>query len=817
MEWNPNKPKVIGPEFPPRTGNPAPERQIDAPYRVAAQRLDSTVTETITAAAAVVDSITNNGIVLAEILLAGSEDPGAVTTTTFRPTEVTLVDDLADQDGNTTAADILAVISRSTPSPSEYITGLGSLGTGVGMQFDLVGQLTGRRIVDVRVVMVGGDNGGDPADGSDSELVVYMEDIVGGGAAFFRSDYFANTSLFTGTSVTELASMGEMYPPSTVAEDGGQYTEPWTVAQLLTLDDAAARHLLVSWALDSGGRRVRLYTVHLEVDHVAENRVARTTVRTTAAGPRLLTWTPHKPTDGSNNFAKVNGTDLTVVLRRPYYGVLNGYLAVPGSRVLSPSAAAADYSWGVPYLDALTDDAPTGLEYYDAAANANGTIAVLGDPVTNRVMAAVLSVAGPTQSVDSQPYATIVTVPITGTVQQEISGATAQNYHGVLVPLRLTLDGGLVGDLTVELRRRSDSNLMATATITQALAASFDADAVAGWRRVQAPFAAPATLAAAVQYYLAFSAAGVGSWEVPALSGNTDGSDFTGLGSYVGTTDVATYGGGDVSNADIPALVYVANPVVSSFTATAGSDAQAETPAAPDAAITAVGKVVLDFDPTGDDDLVIEIQRSDAFTDWATIAMITDANVGSFTDYEARQNQESCYQARTVSLSTGLVSAWTATVCATRESFGCGYTFTSNEYPDLNVAYSDIHGEAAAIRDYEFPEAAGRVFRPVYGRDYQIGFRPLERRGMSFTRRLLIDAFTTRALPGPTALDTLRDLAAAVTSYVAVTDEDGNRWLAAVDVPTGQVRRPGELVYADVTITEVTDTPSQADVVASGA
>lgn len=840
MEWNPNKPKVIGAEFPPRSGDPLPEYAIDAPYRVAAQRVDATVSETIVALSAQVNSAPGTSpIMLAEVLLAGQEVQ-PVTTTIYRPTEVTFSENVETQAGSSTAADILDVLERSDPNAAQYITTdlTSGIGAGVGLQFDLAGQLTGRRIVDVRVVMVGGDNGGTDESNSSSDagvdVTIGPAPDAGLATALMLVSAGISARSFVGTGVTEIATTGEMYPPSVAAQDGGEVTEPWRVAQLLTLDDSAANELRVTWGLgddDPSTRHIRLYTVHLEVDHVAENRVARNTISGSTVGVATESWVPHKPTDGSDNFAKVNGTDLTFVLRRPYYGIFNGYAAVPSARDLRPTAASADYSFSVPYIEAVTDGVPVGLEHYsNAAVNSDGTFALLGDPAGNRVMPfGMWTAAGPsTMTVDSQPYAAVTTVPITGTVQQEVSGASAQNYDGVLVPLRAILDGGLVGPLVVELRRRSDSNLMATATITQALAESFTADPTAGWRRVQAPFAAPALLAAATQYYLTFASTAPGSWEVPSLEAFPDLvgiSGGLGLATYVGTTDVATYGAGDQAHADIPALVYVEPDVVTNFEAVAGFipldiDPACEEVFEASCIVTALGVVDLSWDPHVDPDLVVEIQRRDAFTDWQTIGVVTDENVGQFQDQEGLLDQSSDYRVRTVSIGTGLFSPWSATMSATRLSYGASYTFTSNEQPGLGVAYGDIYTGGAAVRDYEFLTAAERIYRTVYGRDFQIGFSPLERRGIRFNRVLLVDAFTTVDRQGPSAFDALLEISLASLSYVCCCDSDGNRWYGGLDVPAGHVRKlqagTRQAAWADIVFTQTTDLSSQPDVVASG-
>ena len=54
-------------------------------------------------------------------------------------------------------------------------------------------------------------------------------------------------------------------------------------------------------------------------------------------------------------------------------------------------------------------------------------------------------------------------------------------------------------------------------------------------------------------------------------------------------------------------------------------------------------------------------------------------------------------------------------------------------------------------------------------------------------------------------------MAWADVSYICVRDEEGNRWLANVNVPQGVVQNRRRLYIATVSIVEVTETPSPVD------
>lgn len=203
------------------------------------------------------------------------------------------------------------------------------------------------------------------------------------------------------------------------------------------------------------------------------------------------------------------------------------------------------------------------------------------------------------------------------------------------------------------------------------------------------------------------------------------------------------------------------------------------------------------------------IERSDPRDSaWTAIGLVTDEDTVTFDDYEGRLNTASSYRLRAVRLLDGAVSDPTSTVTLTRTVEDCGYAFTSNEDPTLNLAYPDVTESGTARRGYTFPEADETVFQRLYGRDYQVAFRPTETRGAVFQRSVLVNAVCAAPEPGVYGFDALRALATAPLSYVAVLDDQGARFLAHLQVPSGDTHQPAALQLATVTVTEVTDTPS---------
>ena len=218
-------------------------------------------------------------------------------------------------------------------------------------------------------------------------------------------------------------------------------------------------------------------------------------------------------------------------------------------------------------------------------------------------------------------------------------------------------------------------------------------------------------------------------------------------------------------------------------------------------------------------DAVIEIQRFDTIGDvWETIAL-TGPCLSEFRDYEARVGVTSTYRARIRDV-LNFYGPWSSEVSHTLAAPGVAgvdvadniLIFTTNEVQDgsANLAYVPVW-ERSPEESFTFPEAETVELQRMYGRDYQVAFRPLERGGERFQRVLLVQA----AAVSPPVLNrvdlSLRDLAWADVSYVCVRTEEGDRWLATVIVPDGVVRSDRTLQLARIDVIEVTATPSPVD------
>lgn len=215
-----------------------------------------------------------------------------------------------------------------------------------------------------------------------------------------------------------------------------------------------------------------------------------------------------------------------------------------------------------------------------------------------------------------------------------------------------------------------------------------------------------------------------------------------------------------------------------------------------------------------------ELQRSDDIeNEYKTIMLATNPAQRTFNDFEARTDAVNSYRIRTVDV-YDFTSPWSSVVSISNASPGVSGScldeahimiFTTNEHQDgsSNLAYSNAW-EDEVTEGFNFAEAGFTQLQPMYDRNFFTAFRPTERGGDQFTRTLLVQAAAI-AQPTLSGFKTLNDMAWADVSYICVRDEEGNRWFANVNVPAGVVRNRRRLYQADISIVEVTETPSPVD------
>lgn len=206
--------------------------------------------------------------------------------------------------------------------------------------------------------------------------------------------------------------------------------------------------------------------------------------------------------------------------------------------------------------------------------------------------------------------------------------------------------------------------------------------------------------------------------------------------------------------------------------------------------------------------------------DWTTVAIIVPTGspatgapasgyaVNCWDDWSHVYDNEVCYRVRQ-RRNDGAFGDFVEEVCVMTEAPpGADMIITAPEDPSLNVAFPEVYGARLPIsKEWTNLDADSHVIRAVYGRDKHISFRPLERLGLQFRRRILISALCTPILPCLSVTEGLHAICHAPVSTLVVRDQCGNRWYATVNVPTfTQLHDPdvGDLWLADVEVTELT-------------
>lgn len=180
-------------------------------------------------------------------------------------------------------------------------------------------------------------------------------------------------------------------------------------------------------------------------------------------------------------------------------------------------------------------------------------------------------------------------------------------------------------------------------------------------------------------------------------------------------------------------------------------------------------------------------------------------------DWSAPFDTEICYRIRQTRVD-GITSDWSPTVCTTVAApGGADVVITAPDAPELNAAFPESHGSRLPVeQEWEVLDSDDVTFRQVYGRDNQLAFRPLERKGLTFSRRLLVSALCTATTPCLDVVRGMRDLTNAQVPYLVVRNACGDRWYANVQLSTvirqqvPELRNgEGTIWFVDIRVTEL--------------
>lgn len=642
-----------------------------------------------------------------------------------------------------------------------------------------------------------------------------------GGQLWFRDYPFWSSGYATGA-----ARWGEA-----IVQHGATTWTHWTPSMIRQFASGSTRKVRITCRAGAGAWRVD--RVYLRVYSIPERR------RGVGLGTPISGWTDFTMTDppATGTPSVVTGDDYTLMLRR-----IIDYN--------NDNVAGAVLPWRMLRGRPLVDNWRRHQQSFTpnvVPASVGASLMPAAGPQVDGVLAARM-LDGATVIADSQPYNLSRGAWVYGaqTATQTFTGAGGVSVYGqaFVVAGWIPTDGRPVAPLRAEVFRVSDGvrvldAVEVSAADVERLPVSAPVNNVddqgAVYKTVQFRFPNAASLSA-VAYELRLSSPDsteARPWRVAAMIGEAHTTDQT----FAGSTGVA-----EGVFRDTPAL---SSPVMVELTdGTRSSDLLASVAVVPGAVedvTTSVGSVTAHHAevcdsagcegcaddtvpfvelawtaaPSGSPDVAAyQVDRKDDLDpDWRRVATVWGRTTTTWQDHEARIGVASQYRVRVLREDV-VTGDWSDTASATIPTGQVALAFTSNAGVGLGCVYPEVW-EREVERSWRFLEAGDVTYRTFYGRNRQVAFRPIERRGDSFVRTLLLDALCTVALPTMAVFGPLRDLAWSPVPYVCVRDGEGNRWFASIELPDGTNRRADaagtELWLTEISITEVADRPSVHD------
>lgn len=791
--WNPGAPLDIGMQWAADVPANAPISTVGA---APVQQFTATATENVDTLWIYIDSLSGSGPLVAEVYVAGNEIPTPSGSTTYPPSGV--ANNNAWLGSPSGSGNPPSAANMTTPFDSDYNYSM-TAGATLDVTFGTGGFSPTYRVYNYQADMFSTGTVGvvSTADGTSTPLGPT-------GTIAILAGSISNSSGFEQETLTS----GHELLPSRDA-DG------WVIASAAEISKfATAPSSGRSLTLVSPGSSALVDQFNLVLSAVLENRVAFGIFTPTSPG-----WTaiPLKTPSGGT-WSKTSGTAYSICVRQP--------LVPPGYTV--PSV-----SWRGLGGSTLPFNAPTCI----ASLDGNGCISGLTTPVSDAVQAFRLSYLG-TDRAESQSYVAIGALEIWSgqSAYQVVTTTTAASYASI-VCLVQTSNGGTdvapTAPLQVSLTTTGGTVLAGPVSIQPSQVPPASAINPGGFQRFQLSFPAVA-LAATTNYRILFASSTPGvapGWlvllEGGSLLATVTANVYNPSTTFPGVAYQSILGGDTFGTLATQLVAFVAAP--SAFSVTVANQPVVNGFgffASPVPVTAEIPYALITWSPTGLGASFdhYEIHRLDPVTGvWSDIALITTEAISVFADFECRMGLPSAYQMRSVR-SDGASSAWTSTQTVTPIA-PCGMMyFVTNENPSLNCAFQDVYSnqgsttiDGGAARAYTFKDASDVVLQTIYGRNYEVAFRPIERRGISFTVTLLLNAVFNPAydLPPHVAstdlFSPLRNLSTSALSYVCVKNDTGGLWLGSLTVPSGEAVAPGQRYLAVIAVTEVTNVPSTPD------
>lgn len=785
--WNPSAPETQGLEL------YAPTSSVATPTSASAlwQRFVAQVTETVTDLEVACESATSPAPtdLIADVYPAGAmvAAPTTPVTQTFAPNETVARVGWVNQTGGTT--NLHLNVDDAPPGTADGISEPNPTGTGNAVRFrfataGFAGIGANDRVV--RTYLFVTHFGGN--------IEVQLWDETAGVAL---TDPVRLGAVTSGGARTDRIEFGDVLP---------------TAADVARLDaDVSVRLVRISNA--SGFVIPRVYSLQLGVECVVEERVATGRLVAGVSGT-FATWAGEVNEPGTTTgWPKVGGTEYDVVLRpaKEWGGGTTGSTPlVPflASLATSPDWEASGFGPGWKASGAA-----------QLLVNRNGMVQAIGAN-DHRLYPLYFRNAAFDYDQDSIAYSRMS--PASGFVRQSFR-TQGPAYSAVRALVRVPPSPVGAQSLTFQLRNVGTGVAVPGVAVVDRIAARQGESMGNGWYVIVVPFDPLVSgLAINDDYWLEVTP--VGDWRVAHARQTARIEALPGGGSLFVQLAQWTYGGvttgeGEDNEAQVGGVTVAASDLVALVMEAVGGPSGAD--ATPDAVAfdpgdvpdmcdrpTTRGTVVVSWSPSSLNAAFerYEIQRSDLPGEWATVAVITDEDENQWTDHEPRFGVETTYRIRSVRFD-GAWSEWSTAAAITVAQPECGLWFSSDD-PAETLFLPDLYGAGAAVRGFTFLDADGVRLLPMEGRDYQVAFRPTERRGVTFSRTVLLNALDPVLRASMREFAPLLDMARdPQLPYVVVRDHEGNRWYASVVVTEGNVRQPADLVSAVVTITEVAGVP----------
>lgn len=431
--------------------------------------------------------------------------------------------------------------------------------------------------------------------------------------------------------------------------------------------------------------------------------------------------------------------------------------------------------------------------------------------------------------VDAQPYVAPLSVvcDVNTPLEQQISNPGAHTYNVVQFLALLNPDGrgGVTqnGPLTAELHKRSDDSLLCGPVTID----TTDVPADGQWHRVAAEWAVGATLTANEGVYVKLQSTATVGWHIGGLTTYQPGDNAAfptnadaASRSFGGTGDHGLING--IGNGNLDFTVTIAVPPAPPGTLAISERSTPNTLATTgnaQAGPISVTHLTWAATSLGGQFAFYEIQRLDddpllPGPTWADLIFIVDETKHAWDDIEPRRTVDkgiaSHYRIRVVN-TLGIASTWATFAAISISANPCCIYLTSNLAPTMPVAFFD-----ETPYPFSWPEMSDVKLDKFLGRDFRVQFKPTERLGDAFTRRIIValndhaiaDTGAATYRPGRPAFEPILEAVRAVTPYIAWSDSHGNRWFASVVLTAGEETESMGLYTLDATIEQISALPS---------